>query len=101
MLNGLRVAIESYLTILCCPSLQKDYSQIKNIKAVCLFVYFFKTSYINQPDGQTSLFKVEGSTILQYYSIKDMFKKTNLRAYLKKSLILYKSKKINRLYYQQ
>ena len=37
---------------------------------VCLFVCLFSTSYINQPDGQTSLFTVEGSTILQYYSIR-------------------------------
>ena len=36
---------------------------------VCLFVCLFSTSYINQPDGQASLFTVEGSTILQYYSI--------------------------------
>ena len=37
---------------------------------VCLFVCLFSTSYINKPDGQTSLFTVEGSTILQYYSIR-------------------------------
>ena len=36
---------------------------------VCLFVCLFSTSHISQPDGQTSLFTVEGSTILKYYNI--------------------------------